>query len=265
MALAKAKAKQVIDRFCVNSPEILDHLEELCWELGAAVRYVEMTGADARLTMAGEKGVISVALADKGKPKSRFSIAHELGHFLLHRDAASSLICGASEMRCWYSKQASYSRESDANEFASELLMPEGLVAPFVQGQKPSFGAIDELATRYSVSRTAAAIRLAALTKEAVAVVAYDKGKGYLWSSKSKLFEEQEYYILDGKPGGYTLAHDAILGQDGGAMQSVDATAWLNVPKWLAEETIKEQTRYSADFDFGLSLLWIDSGKLIRN
>ncbi len=265
MALAKTKAKQVIDRFQIDSPEILSHLEEICWELGAPVRYVPMSGADARLTMTGETGIISIAASDKGKPKSRFSIAHELGHFLLHKDISSALICGQNEMRCWFSKQENYARESDANEFSSELLMPDFLVTPTIKDKRPNFSLIDGISETFGASTTAAAIRFTALTKEAVAIVAYNKSNGYLWSARSKLFIEQNYFIPSGKLSSYTLAHDAVNSSDSGTMQSIDATAWLNLPSWLAEETIKEQTRYSREYDFGISLLWLDSGKLIRN
>lgn len=45
----------------------------------------------------------------------------------------------------------------------------------------------------------------------------------------------------------------------------VAASAWLDLPEWLQEALIYEQTRYLPQFDMGFSHLWMKSGKIIRN
>lgn len=266
MSLARTKAKEVIEEFGIDSPDILEHLEELCWALGVVVRMEHVSGSDARLTMRNGQGVITVSSEEIYGSKARYSIGHELGHFLLHRDVQSALFCNAHAMRCWFGKQNAIIREVEANEFSSELLMPEKLVEPIVRSGNPNFAILEKITEAFQSSLTASAIRLVDLTDEAVAVVAYSKDR-VKWFKRSKLFEEQKYWIEQGKLDSCTLAYDAIKGKNPKHMESVDVTAWFSLKDWQAEkyqdETIKEQTRYFPQIDFGLSVLWIDSSNLI--
>jgi hypothetical protein len=78
--------------------------------------------------VAGSMGVVFVK-ADEFLPRKRFTAAHELGHFLLHRD----LMQGG---RWIDDRQAAFKEvddgelarhEKEANRFAAALLMPEKL------------------------------------------------------------------------------------------------------------------------------------------
>jgi Zn-dependent peptidase ImmA (M78 family) len=96
--------------------------------------------------------------------RMRFSLAHELGHYLLHRDTSSVFI---DETPLFYrderSKEGTDPLEVEANAFAAELLMPEDVL-------RAEFGAnplsaededgIRELAARYGVSSAAMVNRL---------------------------------------------------------------------------------------------------------
>ena len=71
----------------------------------------------------------------KGRqPRQRFTIAHEIGHFLLHTDEDVHIdekrpIGRRDDL----SSQAVDACEIEANQFAAELLMPESLVREFVR------------------------------------------------------------------------------------------------------------------------------------
>ncbi len=77
------------------------------------------------LFLAGSVGVAFVN-ADDPVSRKRFSAAHELGHFLLHRDAMHGGRWIADEPNTIRDVEDDQSRqhESEANRFASELLMP---------------------------------------------------------------------------------------------------------------------------------------------
>lgn len=56
-------------------------------------------------------------------PRRRlFTIAHELGHFYLHRDTQNEFFCNEMFKECFPAM------ECEANAFAAELLMPENIV-----------------------------------------------------------------------------------------------------------------------------------------
>lgn len=61
------------------------------------------------------------------EPRKRFTLAHELGHFCLHRNEGKSEFV---DTRTEMSRSGAYwdSYEQEANTFAAELLMPKSLI-----------------------------------------------------------------------------------------------------------------------------------------
>ncbi len=106
--------------------------------------------------------------------RQRFTIAHELGHLVLHTghpvhyDRAPFRI----NLRNAVSSEARDPEEIEANRFAAELLMPEAMLKrDLLEQDIPGLDVSDEhaletvrwLADRYKVSVQAMAIRLATL------------------------------------------------------------------------------------------------------
>ncbi len=99
--------------------------------------------------------------------RKRFTIAHELGHMLLHPKTGVHLDKVMIQMRDSKSAEGSDHDEIEANRFAAELLMP----AAFLERDIRSMGkihaddetAIDSLAKRYGVSKQSMAIRLSGI------------------------------------------------------------------------------------------------------
>ncbi len=95
--------------------------------------------------------------------RQRFTIAHEIGHahFKTHKDKElqAALTTGINP----HGKQYGYEREAQANEFASELLMPqwhlEQQLKAFQWGQ--FFAGIEELSSIYDISTLACSTRVA--------------------------------------------------------------------------------------------------------
>lgn len=97
--------------------------------------------------------------------RQRFSMAHEIGHahFDTHKDKELQNRLSV-ENNPLHGKRYGYERETQANEFASELLMPQWDVAKQVKTLKWDnfFGAVEILAAdTYDVSFLSCALRLA--------------------------------------------------------------------------------------------------------
>lgn len=86
--------------------------------------------------------------------RQRFSIAHELGHFVLHHEAQHFVDYGTGLVE-GDPPNYSWQKERAANEFAAELLMPAGSVRA-----DASRFSIGRLARHYKVSEAAMAFRL---------------------------------------------------------------------------------------------------------
>jgi Zn-dependent peptidase ImmA (M78 family) len=98
--------------------------------------------------------------------RQRFTIAHELGHWYLHK--SKHLIVDQSVMihkRNNISSQATSQQEIEANQFAAALLMPERFVFNTIKrrmdsGVRSSEELIDVLADEFDVSNDAMGWRL---------------------------------------------------------------------------------------------------------
>lgn len=89
--------------------------------------------------------------------RQRFTIAHELGHFVLsHGDAFRDTPAA-------FSSRNSDPRERDANRFAAELLMPEAAIRKVIAAGRFDE---DELARAFGVSKVAMAYRVGNLGLE---------------------------------------------------------------------------------------------------
>ena len=99
--------------------------------------------------------------------RQRFTLAHELGHLVLHKVLISSMVHVDKQLPFLLRSQKSASGkdkiEIQANQFAAELLMPEPILMRELQ--KISFGIddeapLDELARKFRVSRQAIGYRI---------------------------------------------------------------------------------------------------------
>lgn len=90
--------------------------------------------------------------------RQRFTVAHEIGHYLLHRDEIGDGITDD----VLYRSSLSDSREAQANRLAADLLMPDQLIA-FWKDKAASLGeenVVSFLADKFNVSTAAMKIRL---------------------------------------------------------------------------------------------------------
>lgn len=110
--------------------------------------------------------IIAVSQADHWH-RRRFSVAHELGHFLLHRNSATLFVdANPVFFRDERSSQGADWQEIEANAFAAALLMPAEAIRRHLTEQPldPLDDAgLGRLAQAFDVSSQAMAIRLAIL------------------------------------------------------------------------------------------------------
>jgi len=127
----------------------------------------------------------------------RFTQAHELGHYLLHRGVKDTFQCTQGDMVQWSPDQAPL--ESQANAFASNLLMPMKQFRACTDGAAIDFDQLSDAADKFGVSLTAAALRWIQSTEQsAVLVMARD---GFmLWSvSSDKARENGAFFRTRGR------------------------------------------------------------------
>jgi Zn-dependent peptidase ImmA (M78 family) len=232
----------------IRSPEDI-RLRDIAFNEKVLVVEEPVARAAAILVRSGDRATIRISPADTPERK-RFSIAHELGHFKLnHMAGALYKACTQKDMMSWYKSDV----ETEANFFASELILPKRLVEKKCDVAEVDFKPVMKIANEFSVSLTAAAIRFVRLTPEPCAVV-YSENGIITWSYRNAEWWPfiQNGQPLDNRTGAYDFFQGEALDDD---PIDVDADAWVSNSRGISE--IVENSIGSRQYDFVLSLLWI--------
>jgi hypothetical protein len=203
----------------------------------------------------GRKGwgiIYNNAISSKGR--INFTLAHEFGHFLLHRLAyPDGIRCGEQDFVRWDSEYGQI--EHQANIFAANLLMPlDDFRRQIAATAKIDLDMIYHCADRYRVSLIAATLRWLSYTeKRAVLVVSRD---GFiLWArSSTRALRSGAFFRTSAGPIGIpsaSLAANQDMLLDGRA--SIDH----GPPVWF-REPVREMIIFAEHHDFALSLLILD-------
>lgn len=101
-----------------------------------------------------DKKLFLIYNEDQSEHRQRFTIAHEIGHYILH---ASESLHYDKDVVFYRSNDISNSDEVEANQFAAEILMPESLIERCITS---GIKYVDELANKFNVSEDAMRYRL---------------------------------------------------------------------------------------------------------
>jgi hypothetical protein len=198
----------------------------------------------------GEWGIIyNESIRSAGR--RNFTLAHELGHYLLHRHLhPAGLKCTNRNMADW---DESVTRiEGEANTFASFLLMPLDDFRAQIKGRSIDIDVLTELAGRYAVSLTAAILKWMTITdKRAMIVVGKDGFIDWARSSepllKSGVFYRARQEVTELPPA--SLAAQEVDWDTGRHGHHHPAGVWAG------SEPVREMTVFSPGNEMSISLL----------
>ncbi len=145
------RAKEIVDMLNIENASHID-IKAIAMQRGVIVTEGPLKGADGRLAVFKNKSLITIRESILEKTKKRFVMAHELGHYELHRSEAFSKSCTESDFYKW---SIGNPMEVEANYFASELLMPEDLFNKITEGKDISRSLIEKLSREFNTSWTA--------------------------------------------------------------------------------------------------------------
>lgn len=252
IAECRSAARKVLERFHIETPDDID-LETIAWHLGKLkVRTGGLSGSDGRLVATSQLGGIIRAAANPNIGRFRFTVAHEIGHFVLHQKTVIDRAVLRKDFTVW--TQAT--EEAEANHFAAELLMPEPLFRPLCRGFVPSIAKLDSLATTFRTSLLATAFQYWEYTNEPVAFV-LSQG----WEMRSfRPFKDGWPRIRFGDIHEDSAAGERLAGKspDSGRAVRTPAYAWLDGFDHRPDKDIMEDSRYLDYYDRTITILWVD-------
>ena len=131
---------------------------QVAQELGLKVKSATLDANISGMILSEDEGHLIKINRHDVKERQRFTLAHEIAHFLLHRD----FIGDGIEDDVLYRSRLSDSLEVEANRLAADMIMPWGKVQEELAKISDKKREIqnEELAEKFGVSVTAIKIRL---------------------------------------------------------------------------------------------------------
>ena len=108
---------------------------------------------DAYIKKIGDEQFLIVVNSEHPRTRQRFSMAHELAHYFLHRDKIAQMPEGE---RILHRNDERNSIEYQANDFAANLLMPESTYRQLIQSTS---GNVAQMSSRLGLSTLAIRFR----------------------------------------------------------------------------------------------------------
>lgn len=160
---AEQAAQRLLRKYAISAvPVPVEHVAEL---EGAEVIRRRFKGSQSGFVYRdGDRAIIGVN-SSTSRRRQRFTLAHELGHMLLHESDALT-VDRAVQFRDGVSALGIDTREIEANAFAAALLMPQDAVIQDArmlvdaQGPMPRERLVGQLANSFDVSTEAMGYRL---------------------------------------------------------------------------------------------------------
>ena len=158
----KARAQELLRTSGIAKPPV--EVEQIAAALGVEV-VVEPLEETVSGLLVVRKSRATIGINELHHPhRRRFSIAHELGHYTLHRYVSNVFVDSTLTFyRDEKSADGVYRQEIEANSFAAELLMPEDFIRYHLERHKIDLHdeqAVERLARDFGVSMQALTIRL---------------------------------------------------------------------------------------------------------
>lgn len=140
-------------------------VEKICKSHGVDVKSEELDMDVSGLFVIKEKEAYIRYNKNEAPHRQRFTMAHELGHFILHKDTPLFISKKDNVMyRNLDSSTGEIKREREANSFAASLLMPRKFVLDEISKiPKKTKDPVSYLADKFRVSEQAMTFRLANL------------------------------------------------------------------------------------------------------
>ena len=148
--------------------------------------------------------------------RRRFTFAHELGHFMCHRDLRNNFEDSKDSLNDFRDKI-----ETEANVFASWLLMPANLLRNEFHGAAWETETLQAIGNRFECSLQASALRYVRLCSKPIAFVVSRDGM-VIWATKSKSAPYMSSYCFgDELPDGSHALESYKNGDEGSERKAV--------------------------------------------
>jgi len=221
-------------------------LDLIAYSLNAEVKRNVLSDCEGHIIGTNTNAIITIN-SNASIERQRFSLGHELGHWVNDRNKNLTYRCDVNDMRQRSTKKENFRQQKEvrANQFSAQLIMPKHIIVPQLNSMEVTFDNVRLIANNFKASRTSAAIRIVELSPYPCMLICWTKQGTRRWFTRSPLVPDNIWphkVIL--KTQTYFQACNAI---------EVDADTWIDDDS--ASEYTVVQSVFSNSYDI-FSLLW---------
>jgi Zn-dependent peptidase ImmA (M78 family) len=228
---ARRLAREVLWECGMDEPSKIDPFT-IVGRQKIEVTYARLDGASAQIFRHGDLAIIRVSDQIVQLGRLRFTMAHEVAHFLLGHKIPVEAALDATARAPF-----SVHQEREADVFATEFLMPAAWVAAYCKSAVTSLSVVHSIAHAFRVSNVAAAVRRVELA-DGQCAVAYSEHGVVVWARGSGTFGRRIKSQRKIGPGS-VASHYFERGVLDPEPRSVPTAAWFGTDTGLPGELIE--------------------------
>jgi Zn-dependent peptidase ImmA (M78 family) len=245
-------AQELLKKYHIKDTSKLD-LFGLVFSENALIDEKPIKGAEGRIVTLGNKSMIIINSNIDNEAKKRFVVAHELGHFKMHKDLSPFYNCSEQEFFNWHQHG---SHETEANQFAVELLMPN---KAFIEKSNDynvfNLNTLKCLSDQFKTSLTATALRYSDIGKVSIATI-FSQDNEVKWYSINPNFRYKYIKVNRPVPNG-SVAHNFFSkGNVSDKPTGILAKTWFNDNFIKQDSYFYEQCLPINKINAVLSIIW---------
>lgn len=255
-------ALELLNQFGIDDPKDISVLD-IIYALDIPIKFAPLSNCDGRIIHGSKKSMIVINDSVTFQTRRNFTIAHELGHYLLHKNNGIQHFDNMNTMS-WFDKENQNiiaKQEFEANTFASELLLPTDIFIEEVKGKKFSPQLIRSIADKYSVSRSSVIYRFTENGNHPICVFYTKDNKVKYWRRSSDFkYRIKECTKIPPPIDSVSAEYfdDGTIYSVKDAVQEIVKSTWLEVKEDFIEDVFYEFCMVYSEANLAISVIWED-------
>ena len=247
-------ARELLSSCGIENPAEIN-ISDLITFYDGIVREVPLENCDGRMVMKNGKSIVSLNSNIEFPQKKRFVLAHELGHILLHGSKEATFSDDYATLEAYKNGP----QEIEANEFASELLMPEPLFKEACIKKKFSPDLLRDLSDKFNTSITSTAYRYRQFGNHPICIFFSKDGKIEYWKKSDdfyfKIPERNKLSVPPDSVANEYYAYNRIYRKEDSSQQITKST-WFELGEYDRDTPMFEYCVITPRYNTVLSIIW---------
>lgn len=256
MSKGKIVAQKLMQECGIDDPTDFP-LDLIIYGRGATIVEKSLGNSEGRIVFGKTRAIITINSNISYESKKRFVLAHELGHFEMHRNLLP--VHHDNDATLEYFKNGH--QETEANEFASELLMPELLFKKECKNKKFGPDLIRSLAQRFQTSITSVAYRYFELGDHPICLFYSHNNKVKYWKRPDNypcfIIDRIKLSPPDDSVAAEFFSRSKIYNKEH-SKQQIWKSTWFELKSWENDQDFKfyEYCIITPAYNTVLSIVW---------